>query len=113
MNISERVMVAEGDAAELECHIDGWPLSPRSVHWRRVSTLAGDENARVIDSNHSGALVRSQTTADGRRSVLRIAKVTRDTSGHYECMAHNALAPPAVGEFFKSNTHPNRPIRLL
>ncbi|VVC38576.1 Fibronectin type III,Immunoglobulin-like domain,Immunoglobulin C1-set,Immunoglobulin/major [Cinara cedri] len=77
-NASAGITVREGDAVELWCQIDGYPVHPDYVSWRRNGFVFNDTRAKTVLVNDT--------------SHLTLVNVTKDDSGFFLCAVNNRVS---------------------
>lgn len=70
-------MVNEGDNAELECTVDGYPLGTEHVMWKRGGGFPME--ARTSFQFHNAT------------SVLVVLNVTKEDMGSFQCVVDNGI----------------------
>ncbi|KAG8196288.1 hypothetical protein JTE90_023841 [Oedothorax gibbosus] len=76
VNITKALEVAEGEAAHLECSVDGNPLNEETITWKRKNSFGVPLVYHNSEIGHS---------------VLTILNVTRKDGGSFECIADNGV----------------------
>lgn len=82
INITNSVVVAEGDNAYFECSVSANPILPDMIRW----SIKGGE--LILKENQ-------QFTENGR-SLLTLYNVSKQDSGTLECEAFNGIGEPDV-----------------
>ncbi|XP_073986963.1 nephrin-like isoform X2 [Rhodnius prolixus] len=86
VEISEGVSVAPEKDAELWCRLDGSPLSPEHVTWRR--------------SDYPDMLHRTTVTWRNGTSYLTVHSASREDIGFFQCAVHNGLGNESTKNIF-------------
>ena len=79
------VVQRTGDAAEVECELDGAPLDASMVRWVQRT------NSSMSTPVDGLTAVHVHTTSDGRRSVLAIRAMSTELNARYECHVDNRV----------------------
>ncbi|XP_022244924.1 nephrin-like [Limulus polyphemus] len=75
LNLTQNLVLKEGEKCILECSIDANPITHDTVTWRR----------RGLNT-----VLESKSLSSGK-FLLEIDKITRTNSGEYECVAFNGI----------------------